>query len=523
LIDSYLSYPCDNCQEDDLNCILITPRNEKRICEHCKHKRLHCSYTNDGEDSIAACNNCQDANVTCIAGPSKTYRIDDVLGTKGNKGSSLKAAAKTQYSSCTSCYRNQVRNFPISLSQSQICRQCLIGSSSATPKAFQESVKVEERSRAPPKEKALTKRTQLFTSNKSFARPGKRSKKQQKVENPHAKKINSKFDSNLEAAKPKFSASVPGGKVKYITTSFCHPIQFNWTPPPPLSPPPYSPPKLPSEIRAFSFPCHFCTDPGESYAMVGLGVKRVQVIQWQHDHTAGYEELEDGWVQEGQESTRVCTSCTMRRTLIFCCPDHMIRPIKNLDPRTFDFDTAFQGLLSQFFNRGKPDHEKVVGPKVKWCSICLEPAFFECCVRPPFTSSGLETSPADDIGCGLLLCEVCATRMTGRNLHSQVPPASHKKTVIEMQFRTVMTLDEHINAAAKDTFHYQDGLRADVCFLKANSELMRRQGAGGGEDATSGICNEDEIDTDDDHEYDELHDRAFKKRNWGMGSPIDLT
>jgi hypothetical protein len=85
-----------------------------------------------------------------------------------------------------------------------------------------------------------------------------------------------------------------------------------------------------------------------------------------------------------------------------------------------------------------------------------------------------------------------------------------------------MTLDEHISAASKDTFHYQDGLRADVCFVKADSELMRRQGAGG-EDAAGDGDNEEEIDTDEEPEYDEFQDRGFKKRNWGMGSPIDLT
>jgi len=314
----------------------------------------------------------------------------------------------------------------------------------------------------------------------------------------------------------------------HITTSYCHPIQFNWVPPPPLSPSPYSPPKSSSEIRASSFPCHFCTDPGLSYAVAGLGCKRVEVIQWDHDPTAGYEELDNGWVQAGQEGTRMCMQCTMERVLICLCTDHMIRPIKGLDPRTFDFGGAIQGILNQNLNRGKPDQEKIDGPTVaataiKWCSICIDPAFFECCVTPPFTTSGLETSPADDIGCGLLLCEVCAFRMRGRHQHrggqtsSHTPPGRDDEPV-----KCTVTLDQHINAASNDTFHYPDGLRADTCFLKADSELMRRQGAGG-EDASGDAGNEQEMDVDEELEYDGFQDRGFKKRNWGLGSPVDLT
>ena len=256
----------------------------------------------------------------------------------------------------------------------------------------------------------------------------------------------------------------------------------------------------------------------------------MEVIQWEYDPTAGYEELEDGWVQSGEENTRMCIQCTMERVLIYLCTDHMIRPIKGLDPRNFDFEGAFQGFLNQILNRGKPDPEKIVGAAadrsdVKWCSICIEPAFFECCVRPPFTTSGAETSPSDDIGCGLLLCEVCALRMTGRHTHRGVPtlrftpPGRNDVTTMqrsEEPIKAMITLDEHINAASKDIFHYSNGLRADVCFLKADSELMRRQGAGD-EDAAGDGGENQEIDVDEDLEYDEFQNRGFKKRNWGTG------
>jgi hypothetical protein len=521
------------------DCIPITPRNEKRPCEHCKRKRIQCLYTRDyEEESIAACDNCRDVNIICIAGPAKSYRIDDVLASIGKGGPRSKATTKTQYPFCMKCLKNGIRNSVES--ENRICRTCLISISSATPETSPEPIKAEKKPRAPLKKVGTKTRAQLHPSNKRNNYPSRQGKGLAKQKKGHGKervkKINYKFDSDVDHTKSKFSASVPGGKIMYITTSYCHPIQFNWTPPAPLSPSPYSQPKPSLEIKASSFPCHFCTDPGLSYAIAGLGSKLVEVIQWKPDPTAGYEELEGGWVQAGEEGTRMCIQCTMERVMICLCTDHMIRPIKGLDPRNFDFGSAMQGILNQILSRGKPDHERIASsradaPEVKWCSICIEPAFFECCVRPPFTTSGLETSPSDDIGCGLLLCEVCALRMRGQHQHRRVPtplptpPGSGGVTTrheSDEPAKTIMTLDEHISAASSDLFHYPDGLRADVCFLKADSELMRRQGAGAGETAGDGAENRD-VDVDEDLGYDAFQDRGFKKKSWGMGSPIDLT
>jgi hypothetical protein len=466
--------------------------------------------------------------------------MDDVLASAEGKRATLKAAPQTRNSVCIECCKNKVRISIGSTSQNRVCGQCLTSKPSVNPEsspASDTSVKKPgARSKVLPKKGAATRKAQLFTSSKSSTIQGKRSKQPKKVEKPQRKKTNFKFGFDDEPAKPKFSASVSGGKVMKITTSFCHPIQFNWEPPPPLPQSPYSLPKSLSEIQASSFPCHFCTNPGLSYAIGGLGDRIVEVIQWSHDIAFGYEELEGGWSEEGQEQTRMCHYCTTERMLICICPDHMIRPIKGLDPRTFDFDSAFQGLLNQLLNlRTSEDGitadtlEDVMD--VKWCSICPHPAFFECCVRPPCTKFGIETLPTDDIGCGLLLCEVCAFRMTGRRQHDRVPTPSQPHpdhgdvatiNTREEPIKTIMTLDEHINAASKDMFHYNDGVRADACFLKADGELMRRQSAGS-EAAAGDVGDEGKEVVDDESECDELQDRAFKKCKWGMGSPIDLT
>lgn len=206
-------------------------------------------------------------------------------------------------------------------------------------------------------------------------------------------------------------------------------------------------------------------------------------------------------MQAGEESTRMCTLCTMARVLVNICPGHVIRAIKGLDARTFDFESAMEGVLREIIDRGKAVKGKAVegsgqgdetatkNVEVNWCSVCINPAFYNCCVRPPYTVSGEETDESHDIGCGLLLCEVCAFRMTGMQ---RAGGAGLGREPVE----AVMTLDEHITAAASDSFHYPDGLRADVCFLKADSELMRRccgQGVAAEDDEMGDRIKEEEM------------------------------
>jgi hypothetical protein len=216
--------------------------------------------------------------------------------------------------------------------------------------------------------------------------------------------------------------------------------------------------------------------------------------------------------------------------LISACQGHEIRRIEGLDPRNFDVQAALEGVVVRMTE--KKGNEQMQDDGTKWCSICIMPAFYECCVRPHFDKHGRATSPLDDIGCGLLLCEVCAFRMKGshrQNLHSNFAEHANGNVNAKCEgnasscpaaVKAVLTLDEHIASAATDAFNYPDGLRADVSFLTSEGELMRRLGQVG-KAKKRGVSPESVRPKDGSQGRN--RSRGFKKAMWGMGNFIDLT
>lgn len=244
---------------------------------------------------------------------------------------------------------------------------------------------------------------------------------------------------------------------RIIFTSYCHPIKFNWIPP--------SPHRDPFESQVH---CHFCTDPGISYGLCGLGERSVRVADQFNTNFRGYEELGGGWA-DCQDNSRMCAPCTMERLLIMSCTKHKIRRIYGLNEREFDFDKPYLEILETLERREEKINKTVTGqgvekPKAKetkWCSICIAPAFFECCARPGFDKFG---RPGDDYNCGLLLCEICASRLKGGSVEDQKG---------DQVFTAALSLENLVAAAMNDSIHYEVGLRADVGFLTCDGELRR--------------------------------------------------
>jgi hypothetical protein len=159
------------------------------------------------------------------------------------------------------------------------------------------------------------------------------------------------------------------GKTYKIKTKFCHPIIFN------------------HEDNGTNTHCHFCSDP--SYAILGLGDKEVEVIEWEDGR--GLEEIGGGHRGEEVENTRVCISCTTHRIPIIMCREDELMPLPAVDNDKIDDNDAFADLLSgSNWLRGK------------WCSICPNLARYECC-----------TLGDDGAGCGLLVCEQCKALLEG--------------------------------------------------------------------------------------------------------------
>lgn len=116
------------------------------------------------------------------------------------------------------------------------------------------------------------------------------------------------------------------GKTHKIETKFCHPIIFNYE----------------STTKDTGTACHFCSDA--SYAILGLGPKNVEVIEWEDGR--GLEEISGGHKGEGVENTRVCVKCTTERIPIIMCREHELMPLSGADNDKFDENDAFDKLLS---------------------------------------------------------------------------------------------------------------------------------------------------------------------------------
>lgn len=206
------------------------------------------------------------------------------------------------------------------------------------------------------------------------------------------------------------------GIFQTLVTRFAHPIQFNYEPPTP-----------------FELSCHWCDDI--LYGLVGLGPIEVEVIDYRNG--GGYKEIENGHRCAGHLPSRMCIKCTLARLAVAACTSHQIEPIEGVNPDAFTV-SSYQGYLVPGMTGFAP---------FEWCCICPAPASYRC--LKPQEPDMLCSHPKD--GCGLLLCERCASFLVGK-------------------FGGV--LERLI-----DQLKLQDGesvLRADAEFLHPRGELWRR-------------------------------------------------
>lgn len=215
----------------------------------------------------------------------------------------------------------------------------------------------------------------------------------------------------------KLPSNASNGLFQTIVTRFAHPIKFNYEPPTPL------------ELIS----CHWCDDI--LYGLVGLGPVEVEVIDYRNG--GGYKEIENGHTCAGQLPSRMCTKCTLARLTIAACTSHEVEPIEGVNPDAFTV-SSFQHYLV----RGMTDFAPF-----EWCCICPAPASYQC--SKPHDPDMLCSDPR--YGCGLLLCERCASFLVGK-------------------FRGVLErLIDHLKLQYGESV-----LRADAEFLHPKGELLRR-------------------------------------------------
>ena len=212
-----------------------------------------------------------------------------------------------------------------------------------------------------------------------------------------------------------------------ITTKLAHPIQFNYE---------YDDDE---EVA----PCHWCEDV--MYGLLGLGEVQVEVIDGGDGQ--GYTEVANGHTETYGHS-RMCVFCTTDRLKITACRDHEMQLIEGMNPDTFDYQAVMEWMMPGMAS---------LAP-FKWCSICLNPAFFCCSTKPDIDIDGQEEDLylGEQKGCGLLLCESCAISL-----------------INEYEGNLEKLIDGLGNGGGDGGF----GIRADASFLHPKGELLRSMGA----------------------------------------------
>ena len=212
-----------------------------------------------------------------------------------------------------------------------------------------------------------------------------------------------------------------------ITTKLAHPIQFNYA----------------YDDDEGIAPCHWCEDA--IYGILGLGEVKVEVVD--NRDGQGFTETANGHTEMYGHS-RMCEFCTTDRLKITACKNHDMQLIQGMDPEKFDYGSVMEWMMPGMAS---------LAP-FAWCSICPSPAFFCCSTKSDIEMDGQaeDLYLGDQKGCGLLLCESCATSL-----------------VNEHEGKLDKLMDSLENDGGDGGFQ----IRADANFLHSDGELLRRMGA----------------------------------------------
>ncbi len=237
-----------------------------------------------------------------------------------------------------------------------------------------------------------------------------------------------------------------------ITTSFSHPIRFNFVPD-----------SLPNDT---SVDCHFCTNPFFGlYGLVSDESGQKSVEGFYHDDGSGFQEVKGGWGQEGHEKTRMCVECTSLKLQIMLCDAHEILPIPadQINSKIWD-DWEWEKATLGYGNGEKEAREMF--ETAMYCSICPNVASWKCAREQE------EGALGDGTGCGLLLCEECEVLRV--------------KCVNGMREGGNL-LGTMVREVKGNEWLWPGGVRADAEFLCEKGELGVRFTKGFGEKIDSGI------------------------------------
>ncbi|KAF8852909.1 hypothetical protein BDZ45DRAFT_93716 [Acephala macrosclerotiorum] len=382
LIQDPDTYPCEECDDAGCDCQLILPPKYKAVCKRCKAMRQPCSYKLDGGKDQDSCKACADSGIECCAGPRSegnfTRRMEAVFSRTTPEREKLAGLREDssperdrKYVMCNQCRNGGKKCNLKGKKATGPCREC--------KKAGQECQFVwkptrllslmgngedSASSRTPKKKggKNRPDRDPLTPSPTSREQAG-----EPHTPNTHTQTLYAEVEAKLKRKQKKLEAKglIPkdeGVKHQHIITSFCHPIKFNYIPPPTFSPfdLPVTRRSTTSEASVASSsntnptnntsifgnksntsrkekkkskkskviappqpdPCDFCLSP--FFPLTGLADNSgPRTVEGYYDPSgSGFEEISGGYSELGYKSTKMCVDCTTARIRIMGCEGH---------------------------------------------------------------------------------------------------------------------------------------------------------------------------------------------------------
>ncbi|KAI2790576.1 hypothetical protein POX_d06097 [Penicillium oxalicum] len=350
IADDPFKYPCNNCRDDECDCILVPSPKWKRVCEPCKQRRrTGCSYASGDYDHSQPCWECQQHGFSCFAGPSR-YPPPKI-----HPGETEGPSTSDQHG------EDEFQETPVRDVQSRAKGKTPIVHSAADPSSWYTSEDDTEESHG--------------TAAKTvIASPGDEGNQiTPALSSPNIPTFDS-WNSN------------PYGTIYRLRTFYPHPLTV-----------------LDKNSR---LSCHWCSN--FAYGIVGLGERKPQVLDFENGRLV---ELEDGHLAEGKEPSRMCWYCAYARVRIMQCCHNRIEPMMwqaNLSAAYEDLvraRAALQDPHSGYFGAPFPES------KHAWCSLCQEPASWSCeSILVPRVEGVHDPRVVDPVytGCGLFLCGYCA-------------------------------------------------------------------------------------------------------------------
>ncbi|KAF2829626.1 hypothetical protein CC86DRAFT_344135 [Ophiobolus disseminans] len=418
------AYPCDQCDDEDNDCIPILEPLVKGGCKQCiDDGQDSCSFEDDPDKAV--CDHCSEQEYICEALPPRGYKtprtsIDDIMYSSTRK-----------HIQCTYCRVEKKRCSLKKKTDKPPCKHCKNHGIGCT---FYDLPKTARESKAAARQKAALGPTDGDAPEVS--KPGSDFFSTEDLEDMMRE------DEEVFSREPTPEIEMEDnagnkGPLTKIKTCFAHPMRFN------------------VELENTT-DCNFCEFP--LFAFVGHFEREVHVIQWYSG--LGYTETGGGFC-EGKGVTQMCTDCTVARLQVICCPNHEFQSVFEGDDAPPDFDAMATEIMT-----AEPASAEFRYQLQRWCAMCFSAATWGCATVQPSLANDEET-----VGCGLRLCDTCA--VTLRDVHDW----DLEQMAAEMDWRP-KTKEED-----EQTGNLAGQARADVGLLRSSGLLMKNMGAADDDEA----------------------------------------